>query len=64
VARQPALKLVCIDESCGKLQARCGKPKASRGFARADRSENARRFKRLIRMTRRADAHALKSIVA
>jgi hypothetical protein len=55
---------VRIYKSCGKLQARCGKPKAVRGFRRADDSEKARRFKRLIRMAERADAHALKSIVA
>ena len=30
----------------------------------ADGSEKARRFKRLIRMTRRADSRALKSVVA
>jgi hypothetical protein len=60
-ARRPAVR---IYGSCGKLQARCGKPKAVRGFRRADDSEKARRLKRLIRMTRRADSHAAKSIVA
>jgi hypothetical protein len=56
--------MVRIYKSCGKLQARCGKPKAVHGFRRSDDSEKARRFKRLIRMTRRADAHAPKSIIA
>jgi hypothetical protein len=59
--RRPAAR---IYGSCGKLQARCGRLKAVRGFRRADDSEKARRFKRLIRVTRRADSRALKSIVA
>jgi hypothetical protein len=53
-----------ISRSCGKLQARCGRLKAVCGFRRADDSEKARRFKRLIRTARRADSHVLKSIVA
>jgi hypothetical protein len=56
--------MVRIQRSCGKLQARCGELKADRGIRRADDSEKARRFKRLIRMTRRADSRAAKSIVA
>jgi hypothetical protein len=40
-------------ESCGKLQARCGKPKASRGLKRTDACEKPRRCKRLGRMARR-----------
>jgi hypothetical protein len=53
-----------IYRSCGKLQARCGKPKASGALRRADDNEKARRFKRLIRMTRCVVSHTLKSIVA
>jgi hypothetical protein len=47
-----------IQRSCGKLQARCGRLKAVFAFRRADDGEKARRFKRLIRMMRRADARA------
>jgi hypothetical protein len=56
--------MVRIYNSCGKLQARCGELKAVRGFRPADDNEKARRFKRLIRMTRRAHSRAPKSIVA